>query len=193
MRKNLILALLIITTYSINAQKSKEFGIKAGISYSDYFLNNKYKDLNEINSEIGYYGGLYFNYELSNNYKLHPELLFLLQGWTSTINQYEFKHKNMEQTILLPFLIQYHNQKNMYFELGPTFGYVINNKNTIIQPVPDFYFNDSDYERFDLSISFGTGYKINEKMGISLRYSLGLIERFDLKSSILNFGIEHKI
>jgi len=185
---------IILMNFKANGQESRiAIGIKAGVNYSDYFLNKKFKDVSEISGEIGYYGGMFINYELSENYKLHSELLFLLQGKTSTVIYYGFKHKNLEKTIVLPFLIQYHNKKNMYFELGPSFAYVIDNNVTIIQPVNDFQFDDSDYERFDLSVSLGLGYKINDKTAISIRYSLGLIERLDSKSSILNLGLEYKI
>jgi hypothetical protein len=153
------------------------------------------------------------NFEISDDFKIQPELIFAMQGAKfvnenieifdpndSSSTLVDFESNINESTIIIPIVAQYFVSDNFYLEGGPQFGYIINRKENITK---DPFANisgtptepmDFDYDKFDLGLTFGIGYKISEKISVNTRYFFGLIERNNtIKSSVFNLGLEYKI
>ncbi len=152
------------------------------------------------------------NFEISDDFKIQPELIFAVQG-SKFVNEnlelidtegfssiVDFESNINESTIIIPIVAQYFVSENFYLEGGPQFGYIINRKEKITKdPFADISGTptepiDFDYDKFDFGLTFGIGYKFSEKISLNTRYFFGLIERNNtIKSSVFNLGLEYKI
>ncbi|NVK51507.1 MAG: PorT family protein [Flavobacteriaceae bacterium] len=217
MRKKTLLFgfLTFLITVNINGQNSTEFGIKAGANYAQYTPDFKVggNDFVDYKRKLGFYVGGFVNIEIADKIKVQPELLFAIQGTSvliedvqvtdsdgffTTVSDYESNIN--ESTISIPVVVQYLFNDKFYMEGGPQFGYIIDRKEKIKKdPFEEFGGiddpnSDFDYDKFDLGLSFGFGYRLTENLGINTRYFFGLIERNNtIKSSVLNLGIEYKL
>lgn len=217
-KRNLLLGLLFtVLAFSVNAQDATyKFGLKGGINYAKYTPDITVVGVNvaEFNRKFGFYFGGFTNIKLSKKIKIQPEILFALQG--SEILQEGFELRNSqneapvignfranvnESTIIVPITLQYFFTDDFYVEMGPQIGYIIDRKQTIKENIFDQFegFNDvsplpSEYDKFDVGMNVGTGYKISNNFGINGRFFFGLIERDDLiKTSVFNLGIEYTL
>ena len=190
-------------SFSITGQNSNlEFGVKGGLNYSTY--QNGFP-LFEFERSLGYFVGGYGNISINDNFKFQTEILFANQGtdykidYTGiilpqnpeelTFNE-NLNGKVEELTIVVPILAQYYFSKKFYIELGPQFGFIINRKEIINGKSIE----SDNYDSFDFGISPGIGLLLTEKIGISAKYLVGIIERdSEIKSSVLNLGISYKI
>ena len=214
MKKNTLIIILVLGSFSINAQDSKiKLGIKSGINLSKYtpgiYLNNI--KLADYQTKIGFYIGGYTNIKISEKIKLQPELLFSTQGTRMLIEDLEltdssgntigigdFETKINESTISFPINLQYFVNDKFNLEGGIQLGYIINRKEEIIKnPFNQFSGNTSlsnnlNYDKFDLGFNIGLGYALFENIRIHTKYFLGLIERDNsIKPSIFCLGIEY--
>jgi hypothetical protein len=201
-------AILFANFNAIGQEKGAEFGIKAGGNFSKYIgdlhpLQSKYKGV------VGFYFGGFAKINLSENFKIQPELLFGLQGSKASLGEIAFREfanepvtiidvetKTSESSILIPFVVQYYATENFYFETGPQVGIIINSRTKITNVPSRFEWPDeieTDYDSFDFGITIGAGYKIVDKFNINARYYVGLIERnlSEVKSSVFSLGIEY--
>lgn len=204
----IIIGILLITNLEINAQT--EYGIKAGPNISKYTGDLLFND--EYNYRFGFYVGGFINFNIDEKFKIQSELLFAQQGTDLIIKDIEIrefpdqppiigdsKTEIVESTLIIPVLAQFYVKENIYLEAGPQFGYIINRNEEITEsPIDDPGFNnvsDFDYDKFDLGISLGAGYELNDTVTINLRYYFGLIGRdfADYKSSVFNLGIEYRL
>ena len=205
---SIIIGFLLITNLEINAQI--EYGIKAGPNLSKYIGDLLLDD--EYNYRFGFYVGGFTNFNINEKFKIQAELLFAQQGTNLVTKDVEiiesqdkspifgdFKTKIVESTLLIPVLAQFYVNENIYLEAGPQFGYIVNRDEEITEsPTGDPIFNneaDFDYDKFDFGFSIGSGYELNDKVTINLRYYFGLIERdfSEYKSSVFNLGVEYRL
>lgn len=211
----LTFTLLIFTNESKSQNTDITFGIKAGANYSSYTPRLLVSGIEDVRYEgkIGFYLGGFVNFEISNNFRIQPELIFALQGskflnenievfdpngFISTL--VDFESNINESTIIIPIIAQYFINENFYLEGGPQLGYIINREEKIIKdPIKEFTGIDTepmdfDYDKFDFGLTFGIGYKFSEKIRVNTRYFFGLLERNNnIKSSVFNLGIEYRL
>lgn len=211
----LITGLLILTTNIFGQKPETKYGLKAGINYSKYtpdFEINGYK-FEEYGGRMGFFVGGFVNIGFTSILKLQPELLFALQG-TSTSREIEvrftadeepfiaeIKTRISEFTILLPIMLQLYPSTDFYIETGPQFGFIMGRKEKLIddqfkeigslfQPSDDC----PNCEKFDFGVSLGIGYNFTNQFGLNARYYTGLIERNNsIKSSVINLGVNYKL
>lgn len=209
-----LLTFLVIE--NINGQNyTTEFGIKGGANYAQYTPDLKVggNDFVEYKRKPGFYAGGFANIEITNQIKIQPELIFAMQGTSVLIKDIEvtdsdgfttivsdYKSDINESTISVPIVLQYLFNDKFYMEGGPQFGYIIDRDEKIKKdPFEQFgginnQNSDFDYDKFDLGLAFGIGYKLSENLGINSRYFFGLIERNNtIKPSVFNLGIEYKL
>jgi hypothetical protein len=79
MKKHILIILILLVSISVNAQNPKmKFGIKSGINLSKYtpemYVGNS--RLADYQGKVGFYIGGYTNIEISDKFKIQPELLF---------------------------------------------------------------------------------------------------------------------
>jgi hypothetical protein len=216
MKKNFLIILILLANISINAQTTEmTFGLKSGINMSKYtpdvYVGNS--RIVEYQGKIGFYIGGYSNIKISEKFRVQPELLFSNQGTKRVFEDISVSDSNgiligisdieetiNESVISLPIILQYFVNNKFNLEGGIQLGYVMNRKQeTTKDPFGlnqgnNSQNNNTDYDKFDLGLNIGLGYKILENVRINTRYFLGLIERDNaIKPSIFSLGIEYEI
>ena len=211
-----MIILILLVSISINAQTSKmKFGIKSGINLSKYtpelYVGNS--RLADYQGKIGFYIGGYTNIEISEKFKIQPEILFSSQGTKRVFENISFTDSNgiligtgdieekiRESVISMPIILQYFINNKFNLEGGIQLGYIIDRKQkTSKNPFDEFLENNSqnnntNYDKFDLGFNVGLGYEIFENLRINTRYFLGLIERDNsIKPSVFSLGIEYEL
>ncbi|OBQ54602.1 PorT family protein [Tamlana sp. s12] len=212
----LVTCLLLVFSYNAKAQNTEiTIGFKAGANYSSYTPRYIFPNIKDIHyaRKVGFYIGGLVNFEISNDFRVQPELIFALQGAKLVNKNLEFVESEYspptygdfelninESTIILPIVAQYLINDKFYLEGGPQFGYIVNRKERITKnPIPDDSETptesaDFDYDKFDFGLTFGFGYNFSEKISVNTRYFFGLIERnYNIKSSVISLGLEYKI
>ncbi|WP_203293567.1 porin family protein [Luteirhabdus pelagi] len=209
MGRPILLTVLFMALLNLNSIAQTEFGIKAGpnlAKYSGTLIGADYK------YKVGFFVGGYVNFGITEELKIQPEILFALHGSRFVTGDIEvregpdelpvigpFKTKTTETTVQIPIMAQYFVADRFYFEGGPQFGIILNRNEELIEsPFNDPSFNqtmDFDPDTFDLGLAVGAGYELNETIALNVRYFFGLIERdlFEVKSSVLNLGIEYQL
>lgn len=138
MKKIILLSLFVVfTCFTINAQG--KWGIKAGVD----FATVKVSGFGSA-SETGFFVGTYTTFDLSENIKLQPELLYV------NIEGSDF--------LSLPLLAK--------FPFGAKFS-------GLVGPSLNYFIDDMD-EDFKINLDAGLTYDISESIDLSGRYSFGL-------------------
>ena len=217
MNKHLFLLVFVFLIFNNNVKAQNTdmaIGFKSGANYSSYtprYIISGFEDL-RYDIKFGFYIGGFANFEISDEFKIQPELIFAIQG-SKFVNEnleltdtngfssiVDFETNINEFTIIIPIVAKYFVSESFYLEGGPQFGYIINRKENIIKdPFADISGTptepmDFDYDKFDFGLTFGIGYKFSEKISVNTRYFFGLIERNNtIKTSVFNLGLEYKI
>jgi hypothetical protein len=216
MRKITIITVLAIFSFSINAHSQSSdigFGLKTGANYSKFSADSDSdgSELDFYKRKVGFYLGGFLNVDLSNKFQFQPELLFALEGtsferevettdsgFESNPTVSDFESDINDYSIAAPLVIRYLITETLFLEAGPQLAYVLDRKEKIKKspfeqsgdPQPAEY----DYDRFDLGLTLGAGYRISESLTLNGRYIHSLLERENnIKSSIFNLGIEYKL
>lgn len=142
------LSLLAFT--NLNAQKTS-FGASSGF----HMLTAKasYQGVTASESASGFYLGLFAEVEVSEKFKIQPELLY-----AST-----FKDGESGNEIIIPVMGKYYVSEKFNIQAGPQFDYIIDE-------------SDGVY-KVGLGLGLGLGLNISEKVFAVTRYSLGLTNR----------------
>lgn len=135
-------AVLIGISGAVQAQK---FGIKGGTSLT--FFNQDDGIFGENpDLEVGYFGGVFVDFEIDSGFHIQPE--FLYKG----IGDYEFLNA--------PIYLKYDIDYNFHILAGPSLNYFFN------------FFNDKFKVRADVSLA----YDITDAIDISVKYTIGFEE-----------------
>lgn len=216
MKKFLFFTSLLISI-TISAQSENLFGIKAGTNYSEFTPDLKIAGIRvlEYQGKFGFYIGGFYNFNLSNKSSLQAELLIANQGTKIVNGEFFFRDSSGNTTIgsiesrlneisiLIPVIFRFELTEAFFLEVGPQISYALKRKE-IIKSDPFGFFEEgenstnspfiTDFDKINASLNIGIGFKLNEKLDLNLRYSLGFIERDNnYKTSVINLGIEFKI
>lgn len=211
----LLFAILFSISNHSQAQNSDlKFGIKAGANYSKFTADfpTEVRDYVEYQRKPGFYLGAFLSKELSEKLYFQSELHFALLRTDFVVEGVEISEDPMgpstvidivtninESVIAVPLIMRYYFTGSFFVDAGPKIGYIIDRSEKIendpfeepgnTRP-PQVY----DYDKFDLSLSLGTGYKLSRDFIINGRYSFGVIERDNsIKSSVFSLGLEYKL
>lgn len=183
--KQAFIALLLMPALYANSQTI--VGIKTGLNIA----NLKYSNNNTsytYDPRVGFYGGFYFTIPSNRNFSIQPEIVYSLEG--AELDPID-ANLNLHY-INIPIMFQY-NAKSLVVEAGPQIGVLISasalgNELT------------NDYEKVNVALGLGLGYKLRDGFGLSGRYNLGLTDISDdnrsnqsLKSNVFQLGITYAL
>ncbi|MCC3215025.1 MULTISPECIES: porin family protein [Chryseobacterium] len=176
------------TSTSTASSSPVRFGVKAGLNISTLTEN-------DFNSKAGFYGGLFANIPVAQDFSFQPEVLY--NGMGAKIKGTNDIKVNLDY-ISVPLMLQYNALPNLYVEAGPQFSFLINSKLKADS-------NSADakdlFKGFDFGIGLGAGYYFTDNIGITARYVAGLTDvakdRPDLsedkaKNGVFQVGLAYK-
>lgn len=190
MKKTLILLACTFAVFAVNAQV--KFGIKAGVNLttfagSDAKMTSDIGDISISPShKIGFAGGGFANYKLSDIISLQGEVLYSLEGAS-----YKFDGEKMNVNssyVNVPVLAQYNHSSGFYAETGPQVGFLTSAKMSFDGDSQDI---KDGYKSVSFAWALGLGYKLSNGLGIGARYNLGLSKLSDEGSSNVKNGGFH--
>ncbi|MFC4162415.1 porin family protein [Epilithonimonas zeae] len=194
--KKLFLGLGLVAGTFAFAQTSPSFGLKAGLNISS-ISDDGYED---SKSKAGFYGGVFMNAPLSEQFSIQPEVLYSQMGAKVTgTNSYTIggvttTDKNSASLnldyVTVPVMFQFHATPNFYLEAGPEFGFLVGAKakgdttRTITsggssststesyssRDIKDFY------SGFNMGAGLGLGFNFTQNFGINARYVAGFTD-----------------
>lgn len=176
MKRIIFLLSLCITIAASNAYSQKfKFGIKAGTDIKK--LSGKaFKD----QFSYGYHAGVFTEIAITSRFGLQPEVLFS-QVNIDTSSQfsdiYNFRKISKIQLryVNIPLLLCFKPGKNISLQMGPQFGILVDNANTVLQ-------NGTDaFKKGDFSMLAGLQINIS-RLRLYGRYAIGLSNLNDIDS-----------
>ncbi|MGC1206299.1 MAG: outer membrane beta-barrel protein [Flavobacteriaceae bacterium] len=127
------------------AQSHLDIGVKGGLNFTFFNVNENNFGFNQ-DTETGYYGGVFFDFEIDGSLSIQPEILYI------GLNDFKFLNA--------PIYVKYEMAHNFDVMVGPSINYFF-----------DFFTNKLKI-RADLS----TAYNITSKLDVHLKYTLGFQE-----------------
>ncbi len=141
----LVFASLLFLSISNSIVAQTEFGVKGGINIT--FFNEDQAQFGENpEAEIGYFGGVFLDFKISENFHIQPELLY------KGVGEFQF--------INAPIYAEYYVSNNISLLVGPSLNYFF-----------DFFIN-----KFKVRADISTAYHFTENVEINLKYTLGFEE-----------------
>lgn len=211
--KKLILFLILITgVYTAQGQilislllgdklnsEGLEFGLEGGLNWSNISGLDAKKSLRTFNL------GFYFDIRIKNQWNFYTGVLVKsnlgvdklsdndLQFLKTTIYPESGDYSQRINYFLVPALIKYHFKNRMYLEAGPQFGlmykaWVEFNSDVDGREIRTRESNKDMINRIDAGLMAGFGYKLKQKLGMSLgvKYYYGLTNVYKNESGTKN-------
>ncbi|AKK74174.1 opacity protein [Chryseobacterium gallinarum] len=150
-------------TSTNTASSPVRFGLKAGLNISS--VSNS-----DMNSKAGFYGGVFANIPVAQDFSVQPEVLYSGMGAKAKANS-DVK-LNLDY-IAVPVMFQYNALPNLYLEAGPQFSFLINSK--VKYPSGSIDAKDA-HKTFDFGLGLGAGYYFTPNIGVNVRYVAGLTD-----------------
>lgn len=140
--KKFLLFLSFIVVLSANAQ---EFGVKGGLNFTFFKVTEGSFGTNP-DTEVGFYGGFFTNFEINNNFNIQPELLFI------AVTDFTFLNA--------PIYMKYNIGERLHILVGPSLNYFF-----------DFFSN-----KFKVRADLGFAYNLSNSLDLNMKYTLGFEE-----------------
>ena len=153
----------LLCTFSF-AQHMPKLGVKAGLNVATIKWNT------DMDSRLGFHGGLVGHIHLSPNIALQPEVLYSAEGAKQSTSMGEVTWKN--DYINIPLMLQYMFNNGFRIEAGPQLGLLLDAKSTA-EGFPDDNTEDV-FKSTNVGLGFGLNYLSYSGFGIGGRYVLGL-------------------
>lgn len=161
MKKLIFTLLLAVATTCCMSQIS--FGVKAGLNVNTIAIENLPDKMfdPEFKSMVGFHGGFYARFKLSEKLAVSPELQFVQRGAKSGDETYTINY------LELPVLLSYSPVKLISLEAGPSIGFNLGakTKSGSLKGVYD--------ESIDLGATAGIRVNATEKISLGARYYYG--------------------
>ncbi|MET3036556.1 porin family protein [Chryseobacterium sp. NRRL B-14859] len=168
--KKIFLGLALVAGTFAFAQKTStassspvRFGLKAGLNISS--VSNS-----DTNSKAGFYGGVFANIPVAQDFSVQPEVLYSGMGGKAKGNS-DVK-LNLDY-ISVPVMFQYNALPNLYLEAGPQFSFLINSK---VKYQSNSVDAKDSFKTFDFGLGLGAGYYFTPNIGVNVRYVAGLTD-----------------
>ncbi|MFT4803509.1 MAG: hypothetical protein ACJAZK_001837 [Psychroserpens sp.] len=136
---------LFFSILKSNAQSNVDFGIKGGLNLT-FFKIQEAQFGDNIETEAGFYGGIFADIEIDETVSLQPELLYI------QLNDFRF--------INAPIYAKFHLSDKLSFMAGPSLNYFF-----------DFFTN-----KFKVRGDIATAYNITESIDIHMKFVMGFNE-----------------
>ena len=140
----IFLGILVFNAHAL-AQSTVQFGVKGGLNLT-FFKVKEAEFGNTIETETGFYGGIFADFEIDNTVSLQPELLY--------INLSDFKFLNA------PIYAKFKLSERLRFMAGPSLNYFF-----------DFFTN-----KFKVRGDLATAYLISKAFDVHMKFVVGFTE-----------------
>ena len=189
MKRVLFICLVLVSTKGFSQGgffKRFEFGLKAGVNYSN-FTNASFP----TDPLVGFHGGGTVAFKITKNFLIQEEFLFSTQGATikkgSTLEEQDLKLNY----ISVPVLLKYRSKIGLYVEAGPQVGMLASEEVKGLSV-------DEFAKKLDLAGVGGIGFQSKIGLGIGVRYVYGVskVSDFDasnVKNDFINNNIQASI
>ena len=163
--KKLLLFILIVIQYNFAKGQGIDFGIKAGVNFS------KLSDASDFKNQTGFVGGLFAGIDFSNKSGIRIDALYSKQGAKLTEGDFDLNYLN------IPVVYKHRLISKLHFQVGPQFGFVLDENINITQP--GGIIDDLDTKNFDISGVVGLGLDMPLGFRLEARYIFGLSDIID--------------
>lgn len=136
---------LLVACFCTILSAQTEFGVKGGLNFTFFKVSEGDFGTNP-DTEIGYYGGVFVDFPIDNDFHLQPELLYKGVG--------DFKFLNA------PIYLKYDVYENVHILVGPSLNYFFD------------FFSNKFKVRADLSLD----YDFSSDLSMHMKYTIGLEE-----------------
>ena len=161
MRKIILLTASLCLFTSVVLAQQVQFGLKAGANLSALKTGDQLSD-----HRTGYYAGAFSHLHLNRHFALQPEVMYSSQG-----AEYSSTSKRKLNYINVPVLGQYMFGNGLRLQTGPQVGFLTSAKQESGSEEATI---KTSMKSTDFSWSFGAGYLSPVRLGIDVRYNLGL-------------------
>ncbi|NRA93242.1 MAG: PorT family protein [Psychroserpens sp.] len=158
--KNIVLLLLILIQCNITNAQGVDFGVKAGVNFSTL------SDASDLKNQTGFVGGIFAGINFNDKSGIRIDALYSKQGAKLTEGDFDLNYLN------IPVVYKHRLVSKLHFQIGPQFGFVLDEKIKITQP--GGVIDDLDTKKFDLSGVVGLGLDIPLGFRLEARYVFGL-------------------
>ncbi|HET8808650.1 MAG TPA: porin family protein [Flavobacteriaceae bacterium] len=172
-RATLAFLAIFFIAYSGSSQEL-DLGLKAGANFANI---NGADDFN-YDSKTGFLAGAFFAVKFNDKFAIQPELLYSQQGADFDLGEFDLSYVNV------PIILKYYLVKGLNIQVGPQFGFVVDDNLGEI-------FDDFDNNDFDTSGVVGLGYDFPFGIRLDARYNFGLTEISDNggKNSVVSLAV----
>ncbi len=191
MKKIFIFFVCLAAVSAANAQLS--FGGKAGVNLST--LSGS--DVEDAKMKVGFHVGGLVQVPITESFIFQPELVFSTQGakFEETYMDETYEYKMNTSYINVPLLAKYQTGSGFFAETGPQFGLLMSAKAKGEGESTDI---KEYYKKLDFAWAIGAGFKMQNNLGIDVRYNLGLSKLPDegdekVKNSVFQVGVFYVI
>jgi opacity protein-like surface antigen len=160
--KKIILTAVAVMAFSLSNAQGMRFGLKAGLNMAS--LNG---DIENVKSKIGFNGGGFAEFKVTEKFAVQPELLFSLQGADAEEGDGSI---NLNY-INIPVMAKYYVIEGLSLQAGPQIGFLMTAEAS--GGGQDVDIKDST-SSIDFGLNFGAGYDITKNIFADVRYNLGL-------------------
>jgi len=172
--KKIIVSFLLVSSSFCFAQ-GIDFGIKIGMNFSEL------SDAAALKNKTGFVGGIFAGINFSEKFGIRADALYSKQGAKLTDGDFDLNYLN------LPIVFKHRLISKLHVQVGPQFGFVLDDKINITQP--GGVIDDIDTKKFDLSGIVGLGLDIPFGLRLEGRYVFGLSDVID----DTNFGGKNRV
>lgn len=152
-----------------------DWGVTAGVSIADMWGD----DVGGTSAQAGFTGGLFLNYRTHPLFSIQPEMLFSMKNsevstgvhGESGTTEYEFGY--LEIPVLLKGHIPTNGAIRPNLYVGPSLAFKLYgdaNGDDL----------DDDLKSTDFGFAFGAGIDIYQRINLDARYTLGIVDIFDV-------------
>lgn len=153
--------------------KKLEFGIKAGVGYSDFVNANFATD-----PLVGYHFGGTIGFKLNDRFSIREDILYSLQG-AKTTSDILGKQDIRLHYMTIPILLRYRTKSGFYVEGGAQAAMLIK------EDVPGLSGDQKFAKKVDAGAVGGIGFHSKMGLGIGVRYIYGLTKIGDTGNPIV--------
>ncbi len=173
--------LFITLTIAMQAQEI-HFGLTAGPTWST--MSTSYEVDQSKKHVMGFHIGAFAELQLADKFNLRPELKYQTLGVKYEPDDETFGMRTKSSYIILPVMAEYALTEKLKVGLGPYISVMLSLKD---KPIPyqgaedeydedmfDYVDESMHFNKLDFGIGAGLSYQIVPKIGVNLRYNLGL-------------------
>ena len=207
MKKYFLLAIFLSSfVFDVSAQDNsttskKEntiVGIKAGLNIANFVGD----DAGDSKSLIGFNGGLFLEFKVTDKFFIQPELLYSIQGSNEDLvaEGFNFDVTFKTKYINLPVMAKYYVANDLQLEVGPYIGFLVDAE---VKATFQGQSQTVDAKEFlksnDFGINLGLNYDFSNVVFFNARYSAGLVQvgdtgsNDDIKNSVFQFGLGFRL